>query len=757
MKKTVAFELRTDTGNSVRDLEQMEKSARTVKEQMDGIEDATRNISKATRQSAATENLEKLNRVVEDNVLGWQEMGQAVDTYRNIARAAGMESPIGQEALENAAKLEREMESLQTEVASLSARGREMQAALQLGSGIVAGYSAFQGVTAMLGVENEKLLETITKLQAAQSVLMGVEELRMILERDSILMVQTRIALTKAQSVAMRGLTAVTGTSTAATKLFSKALVATGIAAIVPLLGMLVANWDKVTKAIMSAIPGLEKVAEFFGDIFTAVTDFVGITSDATREIDKMAEASERISASADLQIQKLEALGGKEKEIYDLRLRALRWEEATLALKKKKNQATDEEIARLNELGVQIEILNIREDQRLAREKKRAEERAAQREAERDAEEKEEEDKQEKKEKLEAEEAMRLRELQLQNSNDRLGLLRLEHERERAAIVEKYGAETELLKELKNQQDAELRALEDEEALRLREMKLQNSNDRLGLLRLEHEQERAALVEKYGAETELLKELKIQQDAELTALEEERREEEYERQRALFELEMEQRALDNEARREQELAFLNSMYEQGLISADQYNEGLEQLNKERVDDEEKSNMAVVKAKQMLVQESYNLFNALGQLMEEGSAAAKAFAGIQIAIDTAKAIASAIAGAAAAASQTGAAAAFTLVAYIASGVAAVLGAVAQAKQLLSKAGGSTPSVSAPTIRQPTTPTVPDDVAQGQGGNRVLAGQNMTGAMPPQQVVVLASDVQDTNEENNNIDVVSTWG
>ena len=757
MKKTVAFELRTDTGNSVRDLEQMEKSARTVKEQMDGIEDATRNISKATRESAATENLEKLNRVVEDNVLGWQEMGQAVDTYRNIARAAGMESPIGQEALENAAKLEREMENLQTEVQSLSARGREMQAALQLGSGIVAGYSAFQGVTAMLGVENEKLLETITKLQAAQSVLMGVEELRMILERDSILMVQTRIALTKAQSVAMRGLTAVTGTTTAATKLFSKALVATGIGAIVAALGMLVANWDKVSKAIMSAIPGLEMVAEFFGTIFTTITDFVGITSDATREIDKMVEASEKISASADLQIQKLEALGGKEKEIYDLRLRALRWEEATLALKKKKNQATDEEIARLNELGVKIEILNIREDQRLAREKKRAEERERQRQAERKA-----------KEKLEAEEAMRLREMQLQNSNDRLGLLKLEHERERAAIVEKYGAETELLKELKTQQDAELRAIEQEEAMRLREMKLQNSNDRLGLLKLEHEQERAAIVEKYGADTELLKELKIQQDAEVTALEEElgaakkeqeeqRRQDEYERQRGLFELYMQQTQMDNEARRAAELEFLNSMYEQGLIATEQYNAGLERLNKERVEDEEQADMAIVQAKQMLVQESYNLFNALGQLMEEGSAAAKAFAGIQIAIDTAKAIASAIAGAAAAASQTGAAAAFTLVAYIASGVAAVLTAVGQAKQLLSKAGGSTPSVSAPTIRQPTTPTVPDDTAQGQGGNRVLAGANMTGAMPPQQVVVLASDVQDTNEENNNIDVVSTWG
>lgn len=86
--------------------------------------------------------------------------------------------------------------------------------------------------------------------------------------------------------------TFVMGTSTGAMKAFKLALIGTGIGALVVGVGLLIANFDKVKKAVMSFIPALEIVGDFIGKIVDAVTDFVGITSDATRALDEFEKKS---------------------------------------------------------------------------------------------------------------------------------------------------------------------------------------------------------------------------------------------------------------------------------------------------------------------------------------------------------------------------------------------------------------------------------------------------------------------------------
>ena len=89
--------------------------------------------------------------------------------------------------------------------------------------------------------------------------------------------------------------TFVMGTSSGALKVFKLALIGTGIGAIVIALVALIANFGKVKDAVMKLIPGLKSVGDFFGKIIDAVTDFVGVTSDATREMDKLNKASEKM------------------------------------------------------------------------------------------------------------------------------------------------------------------------------------------------------------------------------------------------------------------------------------------------------------------------------------------------------------------------------------------------------------------------------------------------------------------------------
>ncbi|MFZ2432484.1 MAG: hypothetical protein WAW57_15200 [Lutibacter sp.] len=96
------------------------------------------------------------------------------------------------------------------------------------------------------------------------------------------------MAVTKAYTFVM-------GTSTGAMKAFKIALISTGIGAIVIGLGLLIANFDKVKAAVMNLIPGLSAIGDFFGKIINAVTDFIGVTSDLSRELDKLNKASQKM------------------------------------------------------------------------------------------------------------------------------------------------------------------------------------------------------------------------------------------------------------------------------------------------------------------------------------------------------------------------------------------------------------------------------------------------------------------------------
>ena len=80
----------------------------------------------------------------------------------------------------------------------------------------------------------------------------------------------------------------VVGASTGAMKIFRLALVGTGIGAIVVGLGLLIANFDKVKKVVLNLVPGLAAVGDMVMGIVNAVTDFVGATSEADREAERV-------------------------------------------------------------------------------------------------------------------------------------------------------------------------------------------------------------------------------------------------------------------------------------------------------------------------------------------------------------------------------------------------------------------------------------------------------------------------------------
>jgi hypothetical protein len=70
------------------------------------------------------------------------------------------------------------------------------------------------------------------------------------------------------------------------------AIAATGLGLLAIAIGYVAANFDKVKESVLKLMPGLETVGKWIGKLIETVTDFVGVTSDASRELDKMKESA---------------------------------------------------------------------------------------------------------------------------------------------------------------------------------------------------------------------------------------------------------------------------------------------------------------------------------------------------------------------------------------------------------------------------------------------------------------------------------
>ena len=215
-------------------------------------------------------------------------------------------------------------------------------------SGVAGGFSALQGAVALFGKENAEVEKTLLKVQSAMALSQGLQAVGESIDSFKQLgaVIKTQVA---GAFNALKG-----------------AIGSTGIFALVGVLGLLVANFDKVKEAVLNLVPGLRQVGTFFSNIITKVTDFVGITSQAERALAALEKSTKRGNESIEARIKILTAQGGKEKEIYELskqqgdaELNALRQRLST------KGKLTEEEQKRFRDLGVERQVLDAQENKR--------------------------------------------------------------------------------------------------------------------------------------------------------------------------------------------------------------------------------------------------------------------------------------------------------------------------------------------------------------------------------------------------------
>lgn len=234
-------------------------------------------------------------------------------------------------------------------------------------AGVAGGFSAVQGAMALFGSENKKVEQALLKVNAAMALTQGLNAIGDSIDAFKTLniQIQSSTAFMRLNNAATQTAAAVqkafgisVDTTATGFKLLKGAIVATGIGALVVLLGEVIANFDAISNWIKNSPLG--SLANGVGNLVEKFTDFIGVTSEAERNLKKISESTLRGNEDIAARIKVLEAQGGKEKEIHDLKLQQTENELNVLRESLKvKGSLSDEEAKKFRALKTEQDVIN--------------------------------------------------------------------------------------------------------------------------------------------------------------------------------------------------------------------------------------------------------------------------------------------------------------------------------------------------------------------------------------------------------------
>ena len=248
---------------SAKGFTQLENTITEAQKKLSGLDknsqdfkDLTKEINAATTASnayaqssdALTKDLRTTNNEIGKLQLALNELDKTgqknTQTYREIAKTQG-------ELKDKAGELKNTITSLNAEIKNSGSDTKNLDKALRAINTVASGYQAAQGALVLFGGENKKFEQTLLKLNAVMALTQGLQQIQQELsQKDSIFTaIATRAKIAYA---------AATASSSIALNAFRLALIATGIGAFVVVVGLLVANWDKLKTAIFGATISLD-------------------------------------------------------------------------------------------------------------------------------------------------------------------------------------------------------------------------------------------------------------------------------------------------------------------------------------------------------------------------------------------------------------------------------------------------------------------------------------------------------------------
>ena len=252
-------------------------------------------------------------------------------------------------------------------------------------SGVAGGFAALQGSMALFGKENKNVEAALLKVNAAMALSQGLNALGDSIDsfknlgtqiRASTAFIEINSAANKTAAVIQRAFGVAVAETSTGFKVLKGAIIATGIGALVVLLGLVINNFDAIAEWVKKSPLG--SLAKGVGALVEQFTDFVGITSDAERNLNKLSAANKRANEDITNRIKILKAQGGSEEEIYKLSQQRIENELNDIRnANKLKKVFSDEDQKKMRDLKVEQLVLTADYNKKTADENAKANEKA--------------------------------------------------------------------------------------------------------------------------------------------------------------------------------------------------------------------------------------------------------------------------------------------------------------------------------------------------------------------------------------------
>ena len=272
-------------------------------------------VSLKDSTSAGTQSAKQRLREMQKELIAMAQAGQqGTDAFKRLEQQAG--------------SLKDEIGDVNQRIKNLASDTKRIDAFVGAVQGIAAGFQIAQGAAALFGDENEDLQKAMLKVQGAIALANGVQQVANLLQKESAVMMGINTAATKLYAT-------VVGTATGAMRAFRIALAATGIGAIVVLIGL---------------------AADAMGL-------FSSNTKEAANDQKNLKRSLEDTAGTLEYYERKLKANGATEADLAKIRRKALEAEKAEL------DRKLQEDVARFGvkndkyqtALRHEIELLDIK------------------------------------------------------------------------------------------------------------------------------------------------------------------------------------------------------------------------------------------------------------------------------------------------------------------------------------------------------------------------------------------------------------
>jgi hypothetical protein len=326
-------------------------------------------IKVTTDTAQATQDVQKLDKAFEKTDESVKSLRtQLKEATANVAIMADKFGATSKEAV-TAAKRAAELKDRIGDAKALTdafnpdAKFKAVAGAL---SGVAGGFAALQGSMALFGKENKNVEAALLKVNAAMALSQGLNALGESIDsfknlgtqiKASTTFIELNSAANKTAAVVQKAFGFAVAETSTGFKVLKGAIIATGIGALVVLLGTVIANFDAIADWIKKSPLGA--LAKGVGALVEQFTDFVGITSEAERNLNKLSAANKRANEDITNRIKVLKAQGGSEKEIYEESGKLIENQLSTLRESlKTKGKLTDEENKQFRDLKTEQLVL---------------------------------------------------------------------------------------------------------------------------------------------------------------------------------------------------------------------------------------------------------------------------------------------------------------------------------------------------------------------------------------------------------------